>query len=136
MAVGAGAGAFAVGSTVSWVGTYGGKATTRTATVTSADGGTLIADGPLDSVTTVDVDAQADTDGTWTFGFTDIGAWKLNGMIDPVKRIRAEAAGVVAIQDDDGNTDLTPFQAYESQDILARRIVQATTTATSFTIYR
>lgn len=69
------AGSYVNGSTVQFVGTYNGVATTRTATVVGTDGNaTFVADGPLDigSVTSIVVAAQVNTSGAWTFGYTGV----------------------------------------------------------------
>jgi hypothetical protein len=136
VAVGAGAGAFVDGSAVTFTGTYGGETTVRTATVVGANGGTFIADGPLDTCDTVDVEEQADTDGTWTFGFTDIGVWKEHNEFNPCRQIRADAAGVVSVVYEGGYADLLPFTTGQVQQVGPNRIVQATTTATTITLYR
>ena len=69
-------GAYVEGSAIVFTGTYGGVATTRTALLTDADGGetALLADGPLDlgSVTRIDIEAQADTDGEFDFGWSGV----------------------------------------------------------------
>ena len=131
------AGSYVDGSEVVFTGTYGGAAKSRTATVVGTDGNaTFVADGPLDTVSTVAVDAQADTNGAWTFGFTDIGAWRGGSGQEPARLVRAHAAGVIKIGDADGHVDLTPFAESESQPIAPHRIYATGTTVTTFTLYR
>ena len=131
------AGSYVDGSTVVFTGTHGGETVQRTATVVGTDGGaTFIADGPVDTVSQIDVEAQADTSGAWTFGFTDIGYWREHSVDKCFRAIRANDAGSIHVQDEDGHGDVTPFAAGEFQPIGCPRIIQATTTVTAFTIYR
>jgi hypothetical protein len=73
-------GAFVAGSDIVFTGTYNGQVVTRTSTLTAANGNeTIIADGPLETLTRIDIEAQADTDGSFTFGFSGIGPVLLAG---------------------------------------------------------
>jgi hypothetical protein len=68
------AGAFAITEDFEFVGTYNGEEVTRLARLVEVDGGeTIIADGPLETLTTINAPAMADTDGALTFGFSGIG---------------------------------------------------------------
>jgi hypothetical protein len=127
------------GSEITFTGTYGGEATTRTATVVGTDGNaTFVADGPLDMCSQIDVDAQADALGAWTFGWTDVGSWKeTGGAIAPPRAVRGSGAdGVIKVGDADGHTDLTPFIDGETQYIEPHRIYASGTTVTYITLYR
>ncbi len=126
------------GSEVTFTGTYGGAAKTRTATVVGTDGNaTFVADGPLDSCSQVDVEAQADALGAWTFGWTDIGSWNDAGVDAPPRAVRGSGAdGFVKVGDTDGNTNLTPFIDGETQYIAPHRIYASGTTVTYITLYR
>lgn len=133
----ANAGSYVNGSTIVFTGLYGGKSTQRTATVVGTDGSaTFIADGPLDSVISITIGAQVNTGGSWTFGFTDIGAWCEYAELNPCRAVRANDAGVIASVDDAGHTDLTPFTAGQFMAIAPSRIVASTTTVLVFTLYR
>lgn len=71
------AGSYVDASTVTFTGTYNGEAVTRTATVSGTDGGaTYVADGPMDTVTQIDVEPQVNTGGAWTFGWSGLGPEK------------------------------------------------------------
>lgn len=73
-------GAYTAASVITFTGTYNGETVTRTVALTAANGGeTLIADGPLETLTQIDIEAQADTDGSFTFGFSGIGPKLLAG---------------------------------------------------------
>jgi hypothetical protein len=76
----ASAGAFVAGSDIVFTGTYNGATVTRTATLTAVNGDeTVFADGPLETLTQIDIEAQADTDGAFTFGFSGISPRRLPG---------------------------------------------------------
>ena len=133
------AGSYTAGSEITFVGTYGGATVTRTATVVGTDGGaTFIADGPLDTVVSITVEAQANTGGAWTFGFTDVGAWSEGGFLNPPRALMAGDAGNICTQDSHGHEDETPFAAGQFLPLGAHRIVQDPTksTVTSLTIFR
>lgn len=73
-------GAFTIDADIEFVGTYNGQVVTRLARLTSADGNeTIIADGPLETLTAINVPAMADTDGALEFGFSGIGPVLLAG---------------------------------------------------------
>ena len=79
------AGSYVDGSEVVFTGTYGGAAKSRTATVVGTDGNaTFVADGPLDTVSTVAVDAQADTDHGQAD--SDAGAQEAHGVLGGLRR--------------------------------------------------
>jgi hypothetical protein len=66
-------GSYVVGSAIEFVGTYAGQPVTRTALLTTANGGeTVFANGPIDTVTTIRVAAQVNTGGAFTFGFSGV----------------------------------------------------------------
>lgn len=69
-------GSYVNGSRVRFVGKWGSNPNcVRTATVVGTDGGaTFLADGPLETVLEILVDAQVNTAGAWTFGFSGISA--------------------------------------------------------------
>lgn len=81
------AGSYKAGSKVTFIGHYGltfGDETVtsdqlvrRTAVITDPDGNeTVIADGPLESVIAIEVEAQEDTDGALEFGFSGLAPRK------------------------------------------------------------
>lgn len=103
-------GSYVNASTVVFHGTYGREVVTRTATLTSADGGqTLLADGPLDmgSITKIVVAAQVDTAGAFTFGWRDICPKKGFGWI-----VVAREAGTIRVENSDGDDDATTLAAH------------------------
>lgn len=123
-------GAFVAGSAIVFTGTYDGVPTTRTALLTSADGNeTIKADGPLDigSVTLIAVAAQADTDGTLEFGWSDVGpkpsrpAWRI------VPRAAA-TAGALHIANEAGEVDAEiTLPIHAAHEAWVRRIFGDTT---------
>ncbi len=131
----ANAGSYVNLSTVVFTGTYGGVPATSTATVVGTDGGTFIADNPLDTVSSVTIGAQVNAGGSWQLGFTDLACRNLYGNAHPFRALRVNAAGNVDVVYDGGFGDLIPFLAGEIQHIEPFRVRQATTTAASFTIY-
>jgi len=93
-------------------GTYGGESVTRSATLTDANGDeTIIADGPLDTLTSIDVPAQLLAGGTLAFGFSGIGRRRRNG-VDQRLVFYPAADGTVKVGYPDGITDSMPVQAY------------------------
>lgn len=107
-------------STIVFTGTYGGVVTTRTATLTSADGGaTVLADGPLDhgSITKIVVAAQVDTAGAFEFGWTGVApkkgyAW---AMV-------AREAGTYHVEHRDGGVDYIALPAHGEHFAFVSRI--------------
>jgi hypothetical protein len=126
------AGSFVNGSSITWVGLYGGVSTTRTATVVGTDGNaSFIADGPLESVTSVTIAAQVNTSGAWTLGFTDLAPRKVPGSTsEPVFRgIVGNAVGNVAVSyTGSAYSDVLVCIAGQQWPVDAMRIIQATTT--------
>lgn len=130
---GASAGSYVNGSTLTFVGMYGGLAATSVATVVGTDGAAdFIGNSPLDRVTSVIVQAQVNGAGSWTLGFTDLAC---RDSKQPFRALRVNAAGNVNVAYEGGFDDLIPFLAGEIQFIEPFRVRQATTTAASFTIY-
>ena len=128
-------GSYTLNSTVVFVGTYGGTAYRRTATITSTAGnGTFAADGPLDAVTSIEVAAQANTSGAFTFGFGNVAPRAINGKVQPIKRIRAVAAGTIIVMDGSAVSQTLTFTLGQDDWISPQQIL-ATGTATSFTVY-
>jgi len=77
------AGAFTALSEIVFTGTYNGATVARTAVLTDGDGNeTIIADGPLETLVSIAIEAQADTDGTFDFGFSGVGP-KLDAVGSP-----------------------------------------------------
>lgn len=132
------AGSYVNGSTVVFTGTYLGETVTRTATVSGTGGGaTFIADGPIDGpVTSVVVDAQADTGGAWTFGFVDLCCRRRNNRNEPWREVRCGGvAGDVGFVRPNGAADVLPCTVGEHHSVLILRLKTSTTTATSITLY-
>lgn len=99
-------GAYEPGSKVVFTGTYRGEEATSTATLTEGDGDeTQLGDKPLDTVTAISVEAQADTDGAFTFGFSDL----VVGYDSTGRRkswsVMANTAGNVHLGYSDGSDD-------------------------------
>lgn len=134
-------GAFTAGSDIVFTGTYNGVAVTRTATLTAANGNeTQVADGPMDTVTQIDVEAQADTDGSFTFGFTDLapsgdGSGAATGSAGRIKQwwVVAATAGNVHVGYSDGTSDTIPMQAGALIEAYPTRIYADT--AVTVTVY-
>jgi len=127
-------GAFVAASAVVFTGTYSGEAVTRTATLTSANGNeTQFADGPMDSVTSIAVAAQADTDGTFTFGFSGLVPTKNN--VGQLKRwnFMAATSGNVVVGFSDGTSDTIAAVAGIVYPVAITRLY--TTTAVTVTVF-
>lgn len=123
------AGAYTDASEVVFTGTWGGEIVTRTATIVGTDGNaTFIADGPLDlgSVTSIAVDAQADTDGAFTFGWSGVGPRKGRSWVLIARE--AVAAGALDVEFSNGQQD--PNLSLASGELLGAYVqrVLATTT--------
>jgi hypothetical protein len=118
------------GSKVVFTGTYGGEIVQRTATVVGTDGNvSFIADGPLETCTQIDVEAQHDTSGAWTFGFTDLAPRKRpKTTVTPVFRTVYGINGSVSVVYG-SYADLLPCAASGTcWTVEPTRVVQATTT--------
>lgn len=100
------AGSYLDKSTIVFTGLYGGLPVTRTATVSGTGGNaTFVADGPMDSCSSVVVAAQANTSGAWTFGWNDIACPEGDGLVLPFRELVATSSGNVMITCGDGHTD-------------------------------
>ncbi len=108
---------------------------TRTATVSGTGGGaTFIADGPLETCTQIDVAAQADTDGSWTFGWSGVGPWTDGSGADGPNRLRrwivkATDTNNIHIANAQGDQDTAPMQAGDHHIMYAARIYADTAAA-------
>lgn len=133
-------GAFVAASVITWTGTYNGAAITRTATIASADGNaTLFASGPMDSVTSIDIAAQADTDGTFTFGFSGVspglnavGAYKPWKVVSYADAANADTAALV-VGYSDGSIDTVELP--KGGELFASPVRIYGTTTAPITIY-
>lgn len=130
------AGSYVNGSTIQFIGTYDGAAVTRTATVVGTAGNAeFIADGPMRTVTSIVVAAQADTAGAWTFGFTDLAMHRVNGVNYPFTFLRATGAGNIRVQHIGDYLETMAFAAGESAEpINLKRIIQTLTTVSGFRV--
>lgn len=99
-------GSYIAGSLITFTGTYGGVAVVRTATVVGTGGNaTFVADGPLDTCSSITVAAQTNVSGAWTFGWDDIACPGPDSMVTPFRWITATSTGNVKITCGDGNID-------------------------------
>lgn len=130
------AGSYTNASTIQFAGTYNGVAVTRTATVVGTDGNaSFIADGPMRTVTSIVVAAQANTSGAWTFGFTDLYMPIINGEKIPFSFLRATGAGNIRVQHIGGYLETMAFAAAEQAEPLrVERIIQSLTTVSGFRV--
>jgi hypothetical protein len=126
-------GAFFAASKVRWIGTYGGVAVTREASISTANGNeTITGDGPMDTVTSVTVEAQQDTDGTFTFGFSGACPRRANGRVRSWWLVGGGAGNIVAGYAN-GQSDTLVSAAGREHPVLVSRILA--TTAVPVTIY-
>jgi hypothetical protein len=113
-------GKYIAASTIVFTGTYGGVVTTRTAALTTANGGeTVVADGPLDhgSITSIVVAAQVDTAGAFTFGWTGVGPKKGYAW-----HMVAREAGSYHVGHSDGGDDTLALPAHGEHLAAVNRI--------------
>ena len=83
------------------------------------------------TVVSVAFPAQLTTNGAFTVGVLD------TVLSPPGRRIRGGAtAGGVSLVFDDGTADVHPFVEGEHLDVWVSKVVWATTTSTTFTVYR
>jgi hypothetical protein len=131
-------GSYVVASAITFTGTYGGVSAVRTATVGSADGNeTLIADGPLDTVSQIDVAAQADALGAWTFGFDDVACKGPDSCVLPFRELAPTSTGAVKITCGGGDVDTVAGLAATSLPLkLEVRRVHFSDGATTLTTLR
>lgn len=134
------AGAYTAASTITWTGTYRGKTVTRTGTIVGTGGNeTVTGDGPLETCTQVDVAAQADTDGSFTFGWADalpgsLATPKLTGSdgqdgLRTWTKIVATSAGNARVRYAGGREDTVPLIAGQALDVPVERLYASSTTA-------
>lgn len=94
------------GSLITFTGTYGGVAVVRTATVVGTGGNaTFVADGPLDTCSAVNVAAQVDALGAWTFGWDDVACPGPEACPVPFRELAATSSGAVMITCGSGDVD-------------------------------
>jgi hypothetical protein len=136
------AGSYVNGSHVMFTGTYGdgyGSNVTRTATVSGTGGNaTFIADGPLDTLTSITVDAQTNTGGAWVFGWNDIACPRRGGCLEPYRTIRPTSAGNCLVTCASGDDALLPLTLGGSDEIVNVNRIKfsdATTTITTVNVY-
>jgi hypothetical protein len=130
------AGSYVNASTIRFVGTYNGEAVTRTATVVGTDGNAeFIADGPMRTVTSIIVAAQANTSGAWEFGFTDLAMPYVAGNKTPFSFLRATGAGNIRVKHVGGYLETLAMAAAEQAEPLSlERIYQTLTTVSGFRV--
>jgi hypothetical protein len=130
------AGSYVNGSTIQFVGTYNGAAVTRTATVVGTGGAAeFIADGPIRTVTSIIVAAQANTSGAWTFGFTDLAMPDIGGVKYPFTFLRATGAGNIRVEHVGDYLETMAFAAAEhAEPLRLKRIIQTLTTVSGFRV--
>jgi hypothetical protein len=134
------AGSYVNGSTIQFVGTYCGAAVTRTATVVGTDGNaTFVADGPVDTVTSIIVAAQTNTSGAWTFGFNDVRCVRRGGEDEPWRELRSTSSGdclvTCASGDDALLASLTATTQPERVSMVRLKFSSASTTVTTLRLY-
>lgn len=119
-------------SAITVTGTYNGQTVTDTLTPADANGGdTIYGDQPFDAITSIDLPAQVNTDGAFTFGTGDI--WAGDGK--QFRSVKAHAAGNLALYYDAGVTDTLPLAALVIEPVMPRAILASGTTAAGFTVY-
>jgi hypothetical protein len=126
-------------STITFTGTYGGKAVVRTATVVGTGGNaTFVADGPMNTVTSITVAAQANTSGAWTFGWNDIACKQVGGSDEPFRIIRPTSTGNLLVtcgSGDDALIDLISGGLDEVVYVTRLKFTSASTTVTTVKVY-
>lgn len=126
------ASAYTLNSTVVFTGLWRGVTTTRTATITSTGAAAAyIADGPLDSVTQIDVAAQAATNGAFTFGWSGIAPTCVSGRWKTWTIVCTTAGNLVVTCGD--TVDTVPLIAAQQYLASPQRIFASSTGA--YTIY-
>lgn len=128
-------GSYVNNSTVVFTGSYGGQTVTRTATITNTAGnGTFITDGPLDTVTQIDVQAQANTAGAFTFGWSGVAPTKPLGSGSRMRtwKVVCNVAGNLHCVAG-GNADTVPLAAQQEYQASPSRIYADSTV--EFTLY-
>jgi hypothetical protein len=113
----------------------------RTAALTDVDGDeTITADGPLETLTRIDVEAQADTDGAFDFGYTSIapvrdavGTHKRWLVVSNAAAAAADTGAVHVAYPDDTTDTVLLAKGAELKGAPSR--VFGTTTTVAVTIY-
>jgi hypothetical protein len=133
------AGVFTLNSAVTFTGTYGGKTVIRTATITSTAGnGTYVADGPVNTVTSVTVAAQATTGGTISLGWNDVACPERGSCQEPFRLLRPTSTGncvVVCASQDAATIPLVSGGPDEIVGITRIKFSDGGTTVTTLNLY-
>lgn len=133
------AGSYVASSKITFTGTYGGRAVVRTATVVGTGGNaTFIADGPMNTVTSITVAAQANTSGAWTFGWNDIACKQVGGADEPFRIIRPTSTGNLVVtcgSGDDATIDLISGGPDEILYTTRLKFSSTSTTITTVKVY-
>lgn len=116
---GANTGAYAVVDPIVVTGLYGGQVVTQELQLTAANGNeTIFGDQPFDHVTSIEVPAQADTDGTLQFGVGDICA----PAGDKFTAVQVDTAVTVHLRFDGALTDAIALAAKTKLDVAFTRV--------------
>jgi len=132
------AGAYVNGSTITWTGTYRGEVVTRTGTIVGTDGNiTVTANGLLDTVTQIDIGAQANTNGAFTFGWTGmyLGSTGVGRNQWHIRRIVVNGTAGNLVVDYLSHQDTLVSAVNQAHDMDPLGIVAAGTTATTLSVY-
>lgn len=119
------AGSYVNNSTVTFVGTCNGIAVTSVATISGTDGGiTVEGNLPLTNVTSITVQAQVNTGGAFTFGFTDLWAgYKVNGQMEFFRAIQCVGAdGSLKIEFGEGLSDTLVLLNGQEKPVMFRKL--------------
>lgn len=119
-------------STATLTGTYRGQAVTRTITFSGTDGDDkTLADGPMDTITQIDIEAQADTGGAFEFGWSGLVApQQLNKGVRWL--LVANETGAFIVEYGGGLQDTVTLQAGAELKSTPHRILE---TSGNFTLY-
>lgn len=121
------AGSYVAGSRIRFIGKWGtNPRAERVATVVGTDGNaTFLADGPLETVVEIQVEAQANTSGAWTFGFNGIGVKPGHRIV----AVRGQGAGNLVLDYGPGYTTDTVVTAVGQLDEVTPMAIRGTSSA-------
>jgi hypothetical protein len=128
------AGSYVANSLIVFTGTRDGKPATSTATVVGTGGNaTFVGDQPLESCSSVTIEAQANTSGQWTLGWNDIACPLRGGSLEPFRVLRPTSTGNVVVTCGSGHDATIPVVAGDPDEIVDITRVKFSSTSTTVT---
>jgi hypothetical protein len=128
------AGSYVAGSKITVTGTFNGDVQTEELEIVGTDGNeVLLGDVPFDTVSGIDIEAQENTSGAFTFGFSGIGTPKRNTRFIHWQGFVGAETGNIHVKYHDGNEDTIPTDVGRDHPAAPARFYADSTAG--FTLY-